>query len=401
MSGGGWGAAAGQARVALTAVFFAVGLATGAWAACIPGLKRTLALSDARLGVALLAVAGGALVAMPAAGWLAARVGSRRATAFAALAFGPAVAAPALAGSYHALLAAAAVLGLATGGLDAAMNAHATAAERSWGAPIMSSFHAFFSLGGLAGAAAAGAALARGASWPHTLVVAAGGALLLAALAAPRLRLGDAGGGTDGGEGAGAGGHPFVLPSRAVLGVGVLALLCMLAEGAMADWSAVYLGTIGAGAGAAAAGYAAFSLAMAAGRLAGDRMVARLGGPRVLRVGGLAAAFGLALALVPADPRAATAGLALVGLGLANVVPVLFTAAGRVGGPVPAIGVAMAATVGYTGFLAGPPLIGFAASLIGLRLALAIPALGCAVIAACARWVDDDRAGGGRRSSPT
>ena len=181
-------------------------------------------------------------------------------------------------------------------------------------------------------------------------------------------------------------GPVFVRPSGALLGLGALAFLGLLAEGAMGDWSAVYLhDTLAGPPGVSAAGFAAFSLAMAAGRFAGDRLVDGFGARTVVRVSSAVAATGLAAALLMRDPAAAVVGFGLVGLGIANVIPVLFGAAARVPGTEAGRGLAAVATTGYLGFLTGPPLIGVVADAIGLGPALGLVSVGCALIAIGAR----------------
>jgi len=181
------------------------------------------------------------------------------------------------------------------------------------------------------------------------------------------------------------GGDPapvFARPPAALLGLGALAFCGLLAEGTMADWSAVYLhDALGTTPAVAATGFAAFSLAMAAGRFGGDRLARSLGAGALLRVSGATAAAGLAGALLLGTPLGAIIGFGLVGLGIANVIPVLFSAAGRVAGVPAGTALAAVATAGYGGFLAGPPLIGLAAEAAGLRGALGIVAPVCAVIA--------------------
>jgi len=171
-------------------------------------------------------------------------------------------------------------------------------------------------------------------------------------------------------------------PSGALLALGILALLGLMAEGAMADWSAVYLhDTLGSSPAVAAIGFAAFSLAMAAGRLSGDALVGRLGPPRVLRGSSAMAACGLALALLVGRPAIAIMGCALVGVGVANIIPILFSAAARVPGVPPGRALAAVAATGYLGFLAGPPLIGVVAEAAGLAAGLALVSGACASIA--------------------
>ncbi|WP_035692281.1 MFS transporter [Azospirillum halopraeferens] len=367
-------------RAATTGVFFANGLGIGAWAAAIPRLSDALALSEGRLSLVLLAFAAGAVTAMPLVGLAAARLDTGRTTAAAGLAFAAALATLPLAGGLAALCLLAFATGAANGTVDVAMNAHASGLEVRRGRPIMSSFHAAFSLGGFAGAVlgAAFAGLGDAAGlWGPALIAAA-----VVAAGAPHLR---------GGAPAPGHGTPLALPRRAMLGLCAAALACMLVEGAMADWSAVYLATVGGAGRAAAAGYAAFSLCMLAGRLTGDRLLHALGAPRVVLAGGTLAAAGLALAAAMPGPVPASIGFGLVGLGLANVVPAVFSAAARQGGPA-AAGVAMAATAGYGGFLLGPPVIGLIASGAGLRtgiLVLAGAAAAVAMLASSVRKTDN------------
>jgi len=245
---------------------------------------------------------------------------------------------------------------------------------------MLSSFHGLFSTGGLIGAGLASGAMAAGVSdAAHVLAVALGGLALVLALRRDLL------------PAAPDPGPPppvFVRPPRALAGLGLLTFCALLAEGAIGDWSAVYLqDELGAPRALGGVGFAAFSLAMAAGRFAGDRMRARVGPVRLLRASGALAAAGLAGSLALGHPGAAVAGLALVGLGLANTVPVLFGAAGRVGAVPAGTALAAVATTGYGGFLVGPPLIGLSAEALGLSGALLLVAAACAWLALGAGWV--------------
>ena len=178
----------------------------------------------------------------------------------------------------------------------------------------------------------------------------------------------------------------FVRPTRGLLGLGILALCALLAEGAIGDWSAVYLMDVRAAAqSVAAAGFAAFSLAMAAGRFGGDRVAHRFGSTRLLRTSGALASAGLLLAMVVTEPIAAIVGFGLVGLGVANMIPLIFSAAGRTRDIASGHALAAVATTGYLGFLAGPPLIGLAAEAVGLPAALLIVVIACVAVAAGAR----------------
>ncbi|GAC1479698.1 MAG: MFS transporter [Acetobacteraceae bacterium] len=358
-------------------MFLANGAGFGAWAASIPAVKQALGLSASALGAALLAVAAGAMLAMPLAGWLGAR-GIPRLLSWTGLAVMLALPGPGLAPSLFLLAPALLLMGAAAGSMDVCMNARAAEVERAGGHPIMSSFHAAFSLGGLLGTALVALAAWLGAGRAAGLLATA--ALIAAATAAhalldpkPDLAQPD-----------GAGAAPrLAWPSRALAGIGALCLLAFFAEGAIADWSGVFLAQVAHfPPPLASAGFAAFSAAMVIGRLAGDWAVRRHGPTKTLRLGALTAAAGIALAI--AIPIAGPAGFFLVGLGAANLAPILFTAAGRAG-TATSTGVAAVATLGYAGMLLGPPAIGLLADQTSLRAALALLILALTAIALRAR----------------
>jgi MFS family permease len=362
------------ARAAVLAVFFTNGVVIGTWVVRIPAIKDRLGLSEGLLGVVLLGAAVGALVAMPVVGALVSRFGSRRVVGMSALALTVALLTPGLASSLPLLMLAVVLLGAANGGLDVAMNAQAVAVEQGYGRSIMSSFHAAWSFGGLGGAALGGLL----ASWgigplPHFSAVAV--LATIAFVAAYGALLPSAADASEEGTPA------FARPTRALLGLGIISFCVLLGEGAMGDWSAVYLDdTLRTGPGFAAAGYAAFSLSMAFGRLFGDRFTELLGPVTLVRTCGAIAAVGLGIALAAAQPLVALAGFACAGAGFSIVFPTALSAAGRTGGPT---GPALAAvtTAAYTGFLVGPPFIGFLAELTGLGYSLyLVVALSTAVI---------------------
>lgn len=379
------------ARGAVAAVFFLDGAGFANWVVRIPAVQERLALGVGTLGVALLGLALGALLAMPVAGGLVARFGSRPVTRAAALAFAASLPLPPLAPDLVTLIAALVVQGAASGVLGVAMNAQAATVERGYGRPIMASFHALFSLGGLVGAAAGGLAASRGVgAAPHLATVAATVALA-AWWVAPRL-LPAAADATPGGP-------SFARPTRALLALGVVAFCVLFGEGAMADWSAVYLRDVaGAGPGLAAAGFAAFSLTMAAGRAVGDGLTLRVGPARLVRAGGAVAALGLGVALAFASPWAAVVGFGAVGAGLSIVFPTVLASAGRMPGQTPGTAIAAVSTFGYTGFLAGPPLIGLVAELSSLRVGLAVVAVAGVVIAGLASTLRAPAGGGPPRA---
>lgn len=382
-------------RVAVALLFFINGFTYGTWVAHLPLLKARLALSDGALGIALLAAAVASLITLPLAGrWIAQR-GSHGISIVASLAAMPTLVLPYIAPTYVTLLLATFALGVAYSAMDVAMNAQAVLVERRSARPIMSSFHGLFSAGGLAGALVTAIALARGGSaLGDTLAVAAFAELTLAGAIASLVR--DAMAARDA-ERVAANAPPSreCKPrrrelARAVARLGVLAFFGLVGEGAMADWSAIYVRTsLSASVATAAMGFGVFSCAMAVGRFMGDALVARFGGKIALATGAGLAASALAIPLVVHTLWATFAGFALVGLGLANVIPVTFSIAGRMRGLGAGVGIAGVSTLGYAGFLVGPPLIGFVSDALGLRVALGLVVLGIAAIAPLARGIDE------------
>ncbi len=352
------------ARVSTFAIFVANGIGYGAWASAIPSLKAMLSLSAAELSWALLAMSIGGLIAMQPASHIIQRLGvTGRATALTGVLCAAAVSLPLLSPNLATLVIACTLVGGTTCLMDVAMNAHATRIEAKWGAAINSSFHAGFSLGGLLGTGLGALLLAMHVPTHLLLLPVAAIDLATVALAAPHLGPGD----TEK--------RPsdpiFRLPERRIALLAVLLALCYLSEGAMASWSGLYLTSLGQTPARAVAGYAAFSAAMVIGRLCGDAVVRRFGRPFVIGTGCALAAAGLILATALPWFFAVVAGFALVGIGLANVVPCAFsTAAARASSP--AAGIAEVSTAGFGGFLIGPPLIGAVAASYGMRSGIAV-----------------------------
>jgi MFS family permease len=373
-------AAMRAARIAIGGLFFLCGVAFACWASRIPQVQAALGLSPAALGAAIAGLGAGSFVAMPVSGWLTIRFGSRPIASSAAVACSASLILPALAWDVVTLAGALAVFGAAIGVLDVAMNAQAVELEHRVGRPIMSGLHALFSAGGMAGAALGGLI----ASWrvpvmthftvAALVLVATAAVLRLSLIEAPRPEPGHPG--------------PRLRLSRVLVGLSVLGSCVMIGEGAMADWTPVYLATvIGTGPGLAASGYAVFSATMMIGRLVGDRLTERVGRVRLVRLGTLLAAAGLSAALLLGTLPAALAGFACVGAGFSVAVPLVFSAAGRLDSRSAGPGLAAVTTAGYLGFLAGPPIIGFIAEAFTLPLALALVVVLAVVGASLARFV--------------
>ncbi|GAA1184780.1 MFS transporter [Kitasatospora gansuensis] len=372
------------ARIALTAFFAVDGFLFAAWVVRIPDVRAQVHASHSALGLALLCLSAGAVATMPLIGRLCVRFGSRPVTVASLAALSLAVLLPAHTGSVLTLGAALLLFGAAYGGANVSMNSAAVDLVVELRRPVMPSFHAGYSLGGLLGAAVGGLlagtlstawALALSGALGLLVTVIAGTALLRTAAVTPAAVTAATPRGTA---------APSRQPARnarlLVILLGLVALCDAYGEGALADWATLHLtDDVHASTGLAATGYAAFAFAMTAGRLGGTWLSVRAGQTRVMLFGGLTAATGmLVAALAPAVPLV-LAGFVLVGLGLANIFPLAIAAAGVAGGP---RGVATASTLGYAGMLVGPPAIGFLADATTLPLALTTVAATAALAAA-------------------
>ena len=381
-----------RARAAVTVAFVAHGLLVAAWVVRIPQIKEHLGLGDGAMGVALLGAPVGIVVAVRFAGRIVARWGSRATTIAAGISAALSLVPIGVAGNIGALIAALLMFGASMGLMDVAMNAQGVAVERGYGRPLMSGLHGWYSVGTLV-AALVGSGAAH-AEVPVPLHLAAA-AVVLGALVVfgcrglldrraddlPDVDPGPGDGTTpDEERRASAPGARWLLAL-----LGFIGLCSFVGEGAVGDWSAVYLREdLGAGPGFAGLGYAGCAVAMTAGRFGGDRVVAWAGPVPVLRWGSLIAALGLGAGLVAGHPAAAVAGFTVFGLGVAVVAPVTFSAAGNVPGVPAAAGISRVTGVGYLGLLGGPPVIGFVAQGVGLGWALAVPVVLVGIIAALA-----------------
>lgn len=357
-------------------MFLVCGTATSTWAPMVPFAKERLALDERSLGFILLALGGGSMVAMPLAGVAIHYWGSRRVVTAMALASCATLPFLAIAPTPLLLAFTLFLFGAALGAMDVAMNAQAIAVQHAAGRPIMSGFHALFSLGGIAGAALVSAGLRAGLSLGTCVLLIAAAMAVLAAVEQRDLVR----------DLAHAEGSTFtIVPRAAVLLLGALCFMSFLGEGAVLDWSAVFLREHRhVDVSLAGFGYAAFSVAMTVCRLTGDALTHRFGPRQMLRIGGALAAAGFLVAALLPWTIAALAGFVLVGIGASNIVPVLFSAAGRVPGVPPGIALATVTTIAYAGLLLGPALIGFVAEATSLSAAFLIVAAMFAVVGAAA-----------------
>lgn len=362
-----------HATRATMAQFFVNGATFATWGVLIPSVKERFALSDAVLSLAMLAVAGGALLTMGQSGRWIARVGSARALRQVGILYAAALLLIPLAPQFWMLVALLLVFGSAMAAFDVAMSVQAALVEGQRTRPIMSTLHAMFSIGGIAGSALG--ALPGLSPLAHAALVGAG--TLAVALSIGPFALPDA----THDETTGAGGADG-RARRMVLVLGGIAFLALVCEGGMYDWAAVYMRDVAQSPAAwVSYSYAAFSTGMAAGRLTGDRIRARIGGLRTLAWSGAAGAAGIALAAAWPVPLATMAGLLLAGLGIANLMPIFFLAAARVPGMAAAESIAAVARFAYVGMLLGPVLIGGVAEHLGLRVSFVGVSLVMVVVA--------------------
>jgi MFS family permease len=367
-----------QSKWALAMLFLADGIGFGTWAAHVPVFKQFLHIENGALTFVLVSLIIGAIFTMPVTGQLTERYGSRRVVQIAAVVYALMVALLAQASSLFSLILFAGLYGAAKGALDVAVNAQAVTVEKQYGLPIMSFFQGCWSVGGLLGAAAASLMLQHGGKVRGDLSLTSGLLLLCSLLAMPFLAS----------ETRTEAAIPrerkkFIWPDTPLLRLAAIAFFGLMAEGAIGDWASVYLHSdVGVTLSLAAAGFAAYAIAMAAARFSGDWLAQRISGKNILHGSGLLIAVGMCCALLVRSWWPAVGGLMLTGIGVANVVPVIWGVAGRDTrmGAGPAI--STVATIGYCGFLTGPPVIGSVAVLVGLRPAMAIIALAGIVVAA-------------------
>jgi fucose permease len=364
-----------RSRAAVSLLFLMNGFVVGCWAPKIPDFAERLGLTKFELGLMILVFGFGSLVMMPIAGAQIAKHGSRVVVRVLAVCLLPMLLALTLAPNVITGAISLFLFGGFMGAMDVAMNANAVAVEKSMGRAIMSSCHAFWSLGGLLGSGLGGLVISKLGILGHAELATVLAAILLAAawpmvLADPP--------------------HPDAKKEKTKLPMvplpwllGLMALFCMVPEGAILDWGALYLRQeMGASVALSGLGFAAFSAAMATMRFAGDLVRDRLGGVKTLRICTLFAILGMLLTSLAPDAEIAILGFALCGIGISNMVPIAFSAAGNIPGLKPGIGISVVTTMGYSGMLVAPSVIGFVAEHVGFAAVfMALPVLLLVVLA--------------------
>jgi MFS family permease len=368
-----------NARWAIFSIFLFHGMIAGSWVPHVPLAKDRLDIGTGLLGLALLAIAGGAVLAMPIAGALINRFGSARMTQVTGVLFALAFLGPTLAPTLLTFVISGLLMGAAMGSMDVSMNSHGIVVEKTLRNPIMSGLHGAFSIGAMIGAFG-GAALVQNFG-PHIQVTIVSCAVIIMHLVASQFLLS-----SDIDKGLSE--SHFGLPTKATVGLGLLCFLALMIEGSVMDWAAIMMRdkfVIDLGLAALAFGF--YQGGMAVTRLTGDLGRKRFGAVNLVTYSAVLAAAGTAIALVSPSPYLTFAAFAFAGLGVGNLAPILFAGGGRLEPESPGRGIAAVTSLGYAGFLAGPPLVGFAAQLTSLPAALGLTVLAALIIAVFAKGV--------------
>lgn len=365
---------------ATTVLFLVHGLIVATWVSRIPAVQSALRLNNGILGLALLSTAVGGVSTIPLAGFLISKFGSKKICVVSSMAFCLSVTLMGAAFNAITLACALFIFGGTAASMDVAMNAQGVEVEREMRSPTMSRFHGMFSLGGMIGAGVGGVIASHG--WPPLAHFATSGAVnAIACLAIVPLLL-------DVHDPHASGEHrlPFSKIPPVLFALSAIGFCILLSEGAIADWTAVYLKQVlGAGPGVAAAGYTVFSAAMAIFRFLGDMITARMGPQKTVMAGSLVAATGLTWALLMPTANWSLPGFGLVGIGFSVIIPLVFGSGGRVRGVNAGAGIATVTGIGYIGFIVGPPTIGFASQVLTLRYALGVVVACCLISAVLSR----------------
>lgn len=354
-------------RLAVGAIFFLPGLIFASWASRIATIQQTLHLSDAALGAILFSIPVGLMLSLPFAGWLISHVGSRKLAIIGLLAYGLALLGLGAAPTVPLLVTCMVLYGFASNTVNIAVNTQAVATEKLYDKPIMASFHGLWSLAGFAGAGIGTFMIGKGIIPLHHFVFIVI-AVIAGLLICQRHLLDDSSPAEVG--------PAFVLPDRPLIKLGIIAFCSLICEGAMFDWSVIYFKKVLNAEGAwMGAGYTCFMCTMALGRFVADWFAARFGLKQILQLSGLLTASGLMVAVIFPHLYTAMLGFLLVGLGVSSVVPMVYSVAGRSRTMSPGMALAAVSTIGFVGFLIGPPVIGFVAQAFNLRISFILIAV--------------------------
>ncbi|MGF7039959.1 MFS family permease [Mucilaginibacter lappiensis] len=359
-------------RIAVGAMFFMAGLSFSSWASRIATVQQTMGLSDAALGAVLFSLPVGLMCSLPFSGWIITKIGSRKLLISALLVYATALVSLGLAQNTFQLIICLVCFGFSSNAVNISVNTQAVATEELYKRPIMASFHGLWSLAGFAGAGVGTFMIANNISpLYHFLLMLV--VIFTGVIIAARYLKDDKV--TDPGP-------VFVMPDHSLIKLGVIAFCSMICEGAMFDWSVIYFKKVVLAPPAfVGVGFTAFMLTMAAGRFRADWFAHRYGLKRTLQVSGALTATGLLIAVAFPYVYTAIAGFLLVGVGVSSVVPMVFSAAGKSKTMQPGVALAAVSTIGFLGFLVGPPIIGFIAGMATLRVSfILIAAMGVSVV---------------------
>ncbi len=367
------------ARHAILAIFILHGILIGAWVTQIPLAKLRIDAGLGMFGIALLSTAVGAVIAMPIAGAVINRKGSAFVTLATSLAFAAFVFAPSFAPNLLVFMIGGALLGASIGSMDVAMNAHGLAVEKALKKPVLSSFHGGFSVGAAIGTI--GGAWLLNVVGPTAQLISISAFCAIGFLTCSRYFL-------PAGVDKGLSGSHFAWPTKATIGLGALCFLALMIEGSVADWGAIMLqGRFAMDSALAAMAFGFYQGGMAVSRFSGDMLRQKFGAVPMVFWSACLTASGTAAALVLPSVPLALVAFAIAGIGIDNVAPVLFAGGGRLEPDAPGRGIAAVTSMGYSGFLVGPPLIGMAAEFTNLQWGLGLTVLAALIIAAFASMV--------------
>lgn len=355
-------------RIAISAFFFMAGLTFSTWASRIPDIKTALHLTEAGLGLVLFALPVGQLISLPLSAWVSAKFGTKTIMLIASVLYPLTLVLLASAGSVTQLVMALFLFGVWANMINIAMNTQAVGVENLYGRSIMASFHGLWSLAGFTGAVLGSFFVSVGLTpLIHFSIICGVTGMIVLAFFKNTLPNETSQHGSK---------AVFVKPDKSILILGLIAFSCMVCEGAMADWSGVYFQkVVETPAKFTTMGYVAFTATMALGRFIGDWLVTKFGVKRMLQLSGVVITTGLLVAVLFPNLVSATTGFLLVGFGVSSVIPIVYGLAGRSTAMSASTALATVSTIGFLGFLIGPPLIGFIAQAAGLRLAFALIAV--------------------------